>query len=311
MPGEALQLILLAIGKWLTYLGLLSFIGACAFKLVAASAVSDRSDRDAFTEQLARRLVRHLAIAAGILVLAAFLRLYAQTYSAFGLDEPITGQLMRLVALETRWGPRWFAQLTAVIGAGAAVLIVLARARVGWWSAGAAAIGLAATLPLTGHALAHPGGAAWPLLLQTVHLLAAGIWLGCLLAIVVTGLPAAQAGSGEGDGQQVSAWVGVFSPVALVAVPTLIVTGLLTSFLYVGEFSQLWQTAYGRTLLAKGGLFATTAAVGAYNWRRVKPTLAAPGGTTRLRRAGRIELLLGAVVLAVTALLVHLPMPHE
>ena len=81
--------------------------------------------------------------------------------------------------------------------------------------------------------------------------------------------------------------------------------------LYVDEMRQLWETTYGRALLTKTGLFGVTAVLGAYNWRRVRPRVGAAGGVARLRRSGTAELVVGATVLAVTAWLVHLPMPHE
>jgi putative copper export protein len=84
-----------------------------------------------------------------------------------------------------------------------------------------------------------------------------------------------------------------------------------TAVLYVDEIPQLWETLYGRALLLKVGLFGVTAVLGAYNWRRVRPALTSPGGVARLRRSSTLELLVALTVLAVTAWLVHLPMPHE
>ena len=86
-------------------------------------------------------------------------------------------------------------------------------------------------------------------------------------------------------------------------------TGGLTALLYVGGLGQFWTSTYGRVLLLKTVLFLTTAMVGAYNWRWVRPRLGAPGGVAALRRAGTVELTIASVLLAVTAWLVHLPMP--
>ena len=52
-------------------------------------------------------------------------------------------------------------------------------------------------------------------------------------------------------------------------------------------------------------------AVGAYNWRSVKPRLEDPEASKLLMRTGKIELAFAAVVLVLTAVLVHLPMPGE
>ena len=48
---------------------------------------------------------------------------------------------------------------------------------------------------------------------------------------------------------------------------------------------------------------------GAYDWLRVRPSLADVRDVAHLRRSARAELLVGVVVLAVTAVLVALPTP--
>jgi putative copper export protein len=168
-------------------------------------------------------------------------------------------------------------------------------------------VGLA---PATGHAFAYSGGVVLPMSLQIMHLLSAGIWLGTLLVLLSAGVRAVWSRSTD-DGVAVASLVDRFSPVALIAATVLGGTGVVSAILYVDEVRQLWETTYGRALLAKTGLFGVTAALGAYNWRRVRPRIGAPGGVARLRRSGTAELLVAAAVLAVTAWLVHLPMPHE
>ena len=107
-----------------------------------------------------------------------------------------------------------------------------------------------------------------------------------------------------------SSW-GRFSPLAVAAVVTLAGSGVLTAVLYLDALAELWTTAWGRTLALKVGLFAATGAVGAYNWRRLTPRLGDAPGTAALLRSARLELALAIVLLAVTAVLVHLAMPGE
>ena len=52
-------------------------------------------------------------------------------------------------------------------------------------------------------------------------------------------------------------------------------------------------------------------AMGAYNWRVQRPQLEKPGAEPRIVQSSQLELLLGTVLLAVTAVLVALPMPGE
>jgi putative copper export protein len=311
MTGEAYALLLLVLAKWITDVGIVWLVGACALRAITA-VIARRGDRgDAGSApDLDRGLVRHAGLALGLLLVATAARLYAQTYASFGLDEAVTGELLRLVAEETRWGGRWMWQGAAVVVAAPMVVLVMGQVRLGWWLLGAATLIVVGTAPLTGHAIAYSGGAVVPMALQVGHLLAAGVWLGSLLALVAVALP--RLGSGEGDhGLVVARLVDRFSPVALTAAALLAGTGVWTAVLYVDEIPQLWETLYGRALLLKVGLFGVTAALGAYNWRRVRPALTSTGGVARLRRSSRLELLVALTVLAVTAWLVHLPMPHE
>ncbi|MEE2792273.1 MAG: CopD family protein [Acidobacteriota bacterium] len=311
MHGETYATALLAIAKWTTDVGVLWLTGACVFRGVSHRLTSFTT----FRSDVESQLVQQAGLASSLLVLATLARLYAQTYSSFGLDEPVTSELLWLVAEQTRWGGRWVVQGTAVMLAACAAGAVVFRCRWSWSVLAFATLVVVATTPVTGHAFAYASGVFWPMVLQVGHLLAAGVWLGTLLLILVIGLRSSGQGSmrdAEIDGTGVlSGIVNRFSPVALTAAGVLAVTGLSTAMLYVDEWSQLWRTPYGRLLLVKGGLFGLTAMIGAYNWQKVRPILASPQGFRRLRYSATAELLVAAAVLAVTAWLVHLPMPHE
>jgi len=86
--------------------------------------------------------------------------------------------------------------------------------------------------------------------------------------------------------------------------------GTVLSVSYVGSWPALWQTTYGRTLMIKIGLLGLTALLGAWNWRKLRPRLGTPGSASRLLQSARLELLVGALLLAATAILVALPAPH-
>ena len=107
----------------------------------------------------------------------------------------------------------------------------------------------------------------------------------------------------------VAAAVNAYSPIALTSAAAAIGAGLLTGYNYVGTVSAAFGTDYGRMLLIKLGLVACVAALGAWNWRRVRPALGAAPGSGRLRRSATAELLLGTLLLAATAVLVALPAP--
>lgn len=310
MSGESYALLLLSAAKWLTNVGMIWLVGVCAYRTVAAGV--PQRGRLGHGLVLDRQLTRHAWAALTLLCAAAAARLYAQTYASFGLDEPVTAALLRLVAEGTRWGGRWQVQTAAVALGLPALAFVLFRpsARWSWLVFGGTALAMVGVAPMTGHAFAYSGGVALPMSLQIGHLLSAGVWLGTLLVLLSAGVRSVGSPTEE-TGALVSRLVDRFSPVALTAAAVLGGTGVWTAYLYVDEIPQLWETIYGRVLLLKTGLFGVTAALGAYNWRRVRPRIAQPGGVAQLRRSGTAELLVAAVVLLVTAWLVHLPMPHE
>ena len=75
----------------------------------------------------------------------------------------------------------------------------------------------------------------------------------------------------------------------------------------MGSLRALRDTAYGQRLLLKLGLLVVLLAVGAYNWRVVRPTLGTRGSSRRLVRAAALELAIAVIILAVTASLVSMP----
>jgi putative copper export protein len=104
--------------------------------------------------------------------------------------------------------------------------------------------------------------------------------------------------------------VNAFSPVALTGAALAIGAGSLMAFAYVGDVTALVATRYGITLLLKLSLLALTLALGAWNWRRVRPRLGSSLASTSLRRSATIELVIALCLLAVTAVLVALPAPN-
>ena len=73
------------------------------------------------------------------------------------------------------------------------------------------------------------------------------------------------------------------------------VTGTGTAALYLGGWSDLGTTPWGRALTVKVVLMLATGAVGAYNWRSLRPRLGTSGATGALLRSARLELLLASL----------------
>ena len=98
------------------------------------------------------------------------------------------------------------------------------------------------------------------------------------------------------------------------SVGTLLVTGIINSWYLVGSVTALTGTDYGRLLLAKIALFAIMLTFAAFNFLRLTPRIAqresadtAARALRQLRSNATIEATVGAVVIAVVAVLGTLP----
>jgi putative copper export protein len=146
-------------------------------------------------------------------------------------------------------------------------------------------------------------------LADAIHVLAAGGWLGTLLLVAGVGIHAAlRAPAGE-RGRVAADLVNAFSPFALACATVIALTGIIAAWTHLSGLRSLWESGYGQVLLIKLGVLAVLAALGAYNWRVQRPRLAGDASALGLRRTASAELVVGALVLAVTAVLVAMPTP--
>jgi putative copper export protein/methionine-rich copper-binding protein CopC len=317
--------------RWLMFVGLLGVIGLAAFRLLVLRIVLRSSDPEGVA---AAAPAAHRAAGAGIafslvLLAAVGARLYAQALAVHAGDAPTRETIAALLG-GTFWGGGWMLQAAATLLILAGFVIARAAGRAaeapapgadhteparadapgaGWLLVGIAAVVLAFTPALAGHAAAVPGNRAAAIASDGLHVLAAGGWLGGLLAVVAIGIPAAVGLGPERRGRAVAALVNAFSPTALGFAALVTVTGVLSAAFHLGSFSDLWASEYGRMLLLKLGVLSLVFATGAYNWLRVRPALGDEAGARRMRRSGAFELTIGAAVILVTALLVATPPP--
>jgi putative copper export protein len=189
----------------------------------------------------------------------------------------------------------------------AAVVVGLTLAAMRWWPGWRlAAIGVIAG-PLTGILAGQ-----WTRLPNPVHRLVGGLWIGTLFVLVVAGLgtllrdrvAAAQ------RGEIAANLVNGFSPLALAGGGILVLSGLTTGWQHLNPLSSLWSTPYGYALLAKLAVVAVVFALGAWNWRRQRPTLGSESAAIAVRRSSVRELVAATVVLVLTAIVVSLPSPR-
>ncbi len=270
-----------------------------------------------------------VSAAAGALAAVAALALQAATAEGSSLWSALGG--MRDV-LDTRFGVVWGlgAIAWALIGLFAAIrpqaLPALRPATVGaagsalpgpgprTWALAVPVAALALLPGLGGHAgVQDPVAVLLPA--NALHVLAAGAWIGGL-AVLVAALPAATRRLEPAERTRVlSATLGRFSGLALVAVALLLAGGIAQSLLELGAVDDLWDEPFGRAVAIKAALVIVLLGLGALNRRRTLPRLAAaaregssPGGAgVLLRRTLRAEVALGVAALAVTGALAGYP----
>ncbi len=300
---------LYALGRGLAYAATLALIGACVFAALLPRWRGDEDDDAALAARALDRVWR-VAIGAALLLLAAdLLRAYGQIRSFLDPIEATTWDFTKSVLFQTKWGTGWLAQAVAALLGICITLLAPRRSASGVQLLGTAALAVACTSPLTGHAVEHPWGMPLGVGLHALHLIGGGVWLGTLLSILIAGLRAVRRPGSSHDHAAVARLITAFSPIALTGAGLAVGAGLLMGYAYVGEFANLWGTTYGRTLLVKLLLLGGTMALGAWNWRRVTPRLGTESGSVEITRSATIELCIGALLIAATAVLVALPAP--
>ena len=141
---------------------------------------------------------------------------------------------------------------------------------------------------------------------DAIHLVAVCVWTGGLAALgfVLARLPrVAPRGTALG-----AAVLARFSRLALLAVGAAVVTGTLRAIAELSDPSQLWDTAYGRSIVIKVTLLCPLAVL-AFQNRRVLAAIAVRGRANRatlrlVSRNARLELALSLGIVLVASLLV-------
>jgi copper transport protein len=198
----------------------------------------------------------------------------------------------------------------ALIGAGlVAGLAVTAtgRRRTPTASAlGFGSVGLAlGALALVGHTRTFGPGWLVPAG-DMLHVAAAAIWLGGIIALVLT-----LSRSSRLKPAEAARTVAGFSAIAAIVVSVLVAAGTVLAWRILNSWSALVSTAYGVALLTKIGLAIAVVALAAYNRFSLVPTITAdPDHATdgpawrRLRTTVRAEAAVLVAIVAATGVLV-------
>jgi copper transport protein len=306
-----------ALARWWFYVTASVVFGVLvAWKYVFSALLKGAN---AAAREPAARRAQQLALVAGLLLLAA--TLYgALAQASAAADAPlwdVFGAPLRNLLTHGRFAAIWWPRLLLV----AIVAALLAVQSIDGWAGDIALAvmpGVLLTRSLESHGAALVSGPYLGIAVDWLHFLAAAIWLGGLASLVwvVPTVLAAGASSGARGGDRVLGRVARrFSSLAIVSVVVLAASGTFQTWLEVGSWEGLVQTAYGMAILTKIALMAVMLAFGAFNLFVVGPRLvelagkASAAATTLGRRFGlsiRAELGIGLCVLGVAAILTGL-----
>jgi putative copper export protein len=229
----------------------------------------------------------------GALVQAAML---AQSLPGSAAKAHVTVSGLLTTNLQT--GANTLLLIVALVG----FVIAASGRRAGWRLALIGMVGASLTDILVGR---------WSHLANAVHRLAGGLWLGTLFVLVVAGLGVVLSDERARDrrGAIAARMVNGFSPLALTCGMIIVLSGLITAWRHLNPLSSLWTTPYGYALIVKLALVAVVFALGAWNWKRQRPSLGSEDAARAIKRSSKAELTAAAVVLAASAVLVSLPSP--
>ncbi|MBK6008691.1 copper homeostasis membrane protein CopD [Ramlibacter ginsenosidimutans] len=271
--------------------------------VLPASAAAE-PERSVLCTWLAR--LRLWGTAVALVTWVAWLLAVAASMSGEPLAQAWRPTVTGVVLEQTRFGHVWLIRCVLLV----AMLFYLGQVRkrrvAGAASPGPAGALIAAGALLSqvwaGHAAAAPLSHAAA---DAVHLVAAALWVGCLLPLLAL-LVRARANATPWRALAARAANG-FSGMGTAAVAALVVTGFLNGQMMVGSMLALATSAYGRLVLVKIVLFGAMLSLAAMNRWWLGPRLhsgGAQGDAARklLRNVG-IELALGAGVFAVVGLL--------
>ncbi len=317
--------------RWVNFLLLASMVGTLAlvqFVLVSAKAQTTARAADA-QRALRRRLLGWAASCAAAALLVGLGLLAWQVVIAQDTALPTATWLTQAGAVltQTRWGLLWLVRQALLVWLSGGLWFLATRqpATDASWPflmIAGRAIDLLIVQALGGHALT--AGQNWVLALTnaTLHLLAASLWIGGLVTLVVILLPAIKRGIGAGAIGQFIAWRS-FTLMALLSVGLLIATGLYSMGHQVASVDALLTTVYGQLLLGKLGLVLLAGLCGLGNTLLVHPHLVAPlarrlghpiGWTPlalhRLPGLLGMEVAVGVLIFGLTGLLTASPPPR-
>jgi copper transport protein len=302
--GESAATPSLVGSRWALLLALMTAAGLLAFRGVIARPlqVAGGSERALRAVASAAAIALALAlVAAPVYLLLATAQFSLRPWSDIGQIVP----LVRSSSFGRAFSDLWGVLALLAVAAGVALALDLpGRAR----RSGEALLAMLGVVACAAAAFALPGLAGHPsttspvglmLALDWAHLAAGSIWIGGLVGLLVL---AAVTEAGRRV-PVLAVVVPRFSRAAMGSVAVLLATGITASIVQLPTLASLWETNYGKALIAKSLLLACALVLGAVNNLRSRPRLVAAAERRDQPLGDSAARLLRRLVLSETALL--------
>ena len=309
--------------RWSVLLAVSVIIGGIWFALGVVRPSLRELDSDAAEQawETSRTALLVSGVIACLLVVeGTLLQLSVKAQDFGGLDAAHT------VLFDTRFGNYLIARLVLAVATFACFMVAWRAGSRGTiaalWVAFAGGIGLLMTHSLVSHA-ASGDGAVTAVTIDALHLAAAAFWLGALIHVLFTLPRWLELLQTRARTVFLARAFHRFSIAATISVALLLASGVLSATLQAPTWSALYDSNWGRSLLAKLGLTLLLLAAGGLNayWLRpqVVDAVLRPGASEssvsklhrRLLNMIRVEALIGAAVLAAAAALIQLQTPRD
>jgi len=285
------------LARWAAFVALAALLGPLVLRLVVLR-------REPIPPRLERAL--HLAATIGafgtinVAILAFVLR--AENALQLGFVDLLYGNLEPF-AEHTRFGIAFLVSLIGFALVATVLMLSWALDRPALlWPALASATLLASLYSLSGHQATEPNSSLATQLADWAHLVAASVWAGGVLTLAVVVWPLAPAA-------RHAAFLG-FARIATVLVAVLIIAGVYLAIVRLPELFDLWETAYGRTLLLKLAIVAVALGWGAAHHLLVRPRLERGRAPRGVGRSLVGEGVVAMAVLLVASMLVNASPPQ-
>ncbi|EMK3849878.1 copper resistance protein CopC [Listeria innocua] len=292
VPSNAFDLQISSVQKAILYIGFSLFIGMLVFGL----GLYPRKEQ--LTAKITTRLKKIIWFAIAFLGTALLMQLFVQTSITTGVSISESFQPDKLAAfLTTKTGYIWLSELISWLVLVIFTVIMVRKNKQWSWFAlltESALIGyLIFAKAQNGHAAASADKIV-SITADMLHMIAASVWVGGILVLLFV-LPK--------TGKAREVW-SRFAIIAIIAVASILVSGLLMAVMNIGQMSNLFTTNYGKILLFKIGLFLLMALLGLGHYIYLKLKNKKLPFKTIL-----IELIIGTIILIVASVLTNVQTP--